>query len=107
MDFNFIDILIKKYWIENRSFYIMSEGIIGKCHISDVPITGGLRIMHQCLVLAPPCGDKLIVTTLLFVPPTTTENPTVVSVPITTLQVLLLSTSHLYRRPPPMGIAVE
>ena len=37
VDFNFIDILIKNYWIENRSFYIMSEGIIGKCQISDVP----------------------------------------------------------------------
>ena len=37
VDFNFIDILIKNYWIENSSFYIMSEGIIGKSQISDVP----------------------------------------------------------------------
>ena len=37
VDFDFIDILMKNYWIENRSFYIMSEGIIGKCQISDVP----------------------------------------------------------------------
>ena len=37
VDFNFIDILIKNYWIENSSFYIMSEGIIGKSQISDPP----------------------------------------------------------------------
>ena len=39
VDFNFIDILIKNYWIENSSFYIMSKGIIGKSQISDVPNT--------------------------------------------------------------------
>ena len=29
-DSNFIDILLKNYWFENRSFCIMPEGIIGK-----------------------------------------------------------------------------
>ena len=34
VDFNFID---KNYFIENWSFYIMTEGIMGKRQTSDVP----------------------------------------------------------------------
>ena len=48
VDFNFIDILIKNYWIENSSFYIMSEGIIGKSQISDPP-TSSVTSMIQNL----------------------------------------------------------
>ena len=62
VDFNFIDILIKNYWIENSSFYIMSEGIIGKSQISDLPTIGvdimDMSISWECRIYtSPPSSD--------------------------------------------------
>ena len=46
-DSNSIDILLKNYWFENRSFCIMREGIIRKFHIAHLSTSSTLPLSHQ------------------------------------------------------------
>ena len=61
--------------------------IMHQSFVSTAPAPTGMGgdsdfSLFRALVWAPPCGDQLMVTTLLLAPPYTTENLTGVSVPM-------------------------